>query len=122
MKALVESPRRESIRCSSWEVPSVAVTSTWVSPRVKMADPWVRGSTRIWQSMGRMAVRPRPATRRLRELAQTLLAELLLLEGQLRLAPLGGHPLLNIEDGGKGPVREKDRGGELLLGGPGGHS
>src|SRR4030067_373626 len=67
MKALVESPRRESIRCSSWEVPSVEVTSTWVSPRVKMADPWVRGSTRIWQSMGRMSVSPRPSIRRFSE-------------------------------------------------------
>src|SRR4030066_67760 len=116
MKALVESPRMESIRCSSWEVPSVEVTSTWVSPRVKMADPWVRGSTRIWQSMGRMSVSPRPSIRRFSVL---LLAPLLLLENQLRLAPLAGHPLLDLEDGGKGPVREQDRVEDLLLGDPG---
>ena len=31
--------------CVSSEVPSVTVTRAWVSPRVKSAEPWVRGST-----------------------------------------------------------------------------
>jgi hypothetical protein len=33
------------MRCSSSLVPSVVVTSAWVSPRVNSAEPWVRGST-----------------------------------------------------------------------------
>ena len=33
------------MRCSSSLVPSVTVTSAWVSPRVNSAEPWVRGST-----------------------------------------------------------------------------
>src|SRR5512143_2325032 len=45
MKDLVVSPMIESIRCSSCEVPRVAMTSACVSPRVKTAEPCVRGST-----------------------------------------------------------------------------
>ncbi len=30
--------------CASRPVPRVVVTSAWVSPRVKIAEPWVRGS------------------------------------------------------------------------------
>ena len=40
-----DSPSYSSMICASSEVPSVAVTSAWVSPRVKSAEPWVRGSS-----------------------------------------------------------------------------
>ena len=39
------SPSKVSSRCESSVVPSVAVTSACVSPRVNSAEPWVRGST-----------------------------------------------------------------------------
>ncbi len=50
----------------SWvssEVPSVTVTSACVSPRVKSAEPWVRGRTPISTSMGRTSSNARPSRR-----------------------------------------------------------
>src|SRR6186713_2875945 len=47
MKRSVYSPISASMRCSSRAVPSVATTIACVSPRVKSADPWVRGSTPV---------------------------------------------------------------------------
>ena len=41
------------MRCSSSLVPSVTVTSACVSPRVKSAEPWVRGSTPASPQMAR---------------------------------------------------------------------
>ena len=49
--------------CSSWPVPSVAVTSAWVSPRVKSAEPWLRGSTPTSLSMARTWAVVRPSIR-----------------------------------------------------------
>ena len=43
MKRFQVSPSTISIFCWSSAVPSVAVTSAWVSPRVNTAEPWVRG-------------------------------------------------------------------------------
>jgi hypothetical protein len=37
---------------------------TCVSPRVKSAEPWVRGRRFARDLIGRMSVRPRPSTRR----------------------------------------------------------
>jgi hypothetical protein len=59
---------------------------------------------------------PQIVFRHLRDLSQVLLAEFLLLENQFRLALLPGHLLLDIEDGGKGVVREEDCVEDLLLG------
>ena len=52
-----------SMRCSSDTVPSVVVTSAWVCPRVKRADPCVRGSIPASQVIGRTVFRSRPSTR-----------------------------------------------------------
>ena len=43
-----------SMICSSSAVPSVVTTSACVSPRVKSAEPCVRGRTSISQVMGRI--------------------------------------------------------------------
>src|SRR2546428_755747 len=43
MKWRQVSPSSVSIFCSSDLVPSVAETSAWVSPRVKIVEPWARG-------------------------------------------------------------------------------
>src|SRR5579885_806996 len=64
MNFLQCSPISASIFCSSEEVPSVVTTSAWVSPRVKSAEPWVRGSTSTSHVIGRTSVRPRPSRRR----------------------------------------------------------
>ena len=40
--------------CSSELVPRVTVHRACVSPRVKTADPWTRGSTPTSQVIGRM--------------------------------------------------------------------
>ena len=53
-------PSSESIHCSSSPVPSVATTSACVSPRVNSAEPWVRGITCTWQSMGRTVFKVAP--------------------------------------------------------------
>ena len=45
MKRFHVSPSTVSIFCWSSAVPSVAVTSAWVSPRVNRQEPCVRGST-----------------------------------------------------------------------------
>ena len=47
------SPSSTSRRCWSSAVPSVAVTSAWVSPRVNSAEPCVRGSIPTSQVIGR---------------------------------------------------------------------
>ena len=51
------------MRWTSEDEPSVAMVSTWVSPRVNRPEPWARGrtptSTEIWRS----SVRPRPSIR-----------------------------------------------------------
>ena len=49
--------------CSSSDVPSVAVTSAWVSPRVKSAEPWVRGRKPTSHSMWRISSPLRPSWR-----------------------------------------------------------
>ena len=46
-------------------VPSVVVTRAWVSPRVKMALPWVRGRTPASIQMSRTSSKARPSGRRL---------------------------------------------------------
>ena len=50
------SPSYSSMICASSEVPSVAVTRACVSPRVKSAEPWVRGRTPTSQVIGRICV------------------------------------------------------------------
>ena len=42
--------------CSSPSVPSVATDRTWVWPRVKSAEPWVRGRTPTSHVIGRISV------------------------------------------------------------------
>ena len=49
-------PVSSSMRCSSSAVPRVAATSAWVSPRVKRAEPWARGSSPTSQVILRMSV------------------------------------------------------------------
>jgi hypothetical protein len=44
-------------------VPSVAITSACVSPRVNKAEPWVRGSTPVRISIGRTVRVSRPSIR-----------------------------------------------------------
>ena len=51
------------MRCESRSVPSVAATSAWVSPRVKSAEPWARGSTPVRISIGRTVRVSRPSMR-----------------------------------------------------------
>ena len=49
--------------CSSSDVPRVAETIAWVSPRVNRADPWARGSSPTSHSMGRISSPLRPSWR-----------------------------------------------------------
>ena len=63
MKRSVYSPLKASIICSSRWVPRVATARAWVSPRVKRAEPWVRGSTPVWMLMGRTVRVSRPSIR-----------------------------------------------------------
>ena len=53
----VRSPSSASMICASRPVPSVVTTSAWVSPRVKIAEPCVRGSTPTSTSIGRTVLR-----------------------------------------------------------------
>ena len=52
-----------SMICESSEVPRVAVTSAWVSPRVNSADPWVRGRTPTSEVIARTSSNRRPSRR-----------------------------------------------------------
>ena len=52
-----------SMCCASWLVPSVVVTSAWVSPRVNSAEPCVRGRMPASQVMVRISAGPRPSMR-----------------------------------------------------------
>ena len=63
MKRSLYSPISASIFCSSRAVPSVAMTSAWVSPRVNSAEPWVRGSTPVRIAIGRTVRVSRPSMR-----------------------------------------------------------
>ena len=56
-------PVSASMCCASWLVPSVVVTSACVSPRVKSAEPCVRGSTPASQVIWRMSAPARPSIR-----------------------------------------------------------
>jgi hypothetical protein len=47
----------------SRSVPKVVMTRAWVSPRVKSAEPWVRGSTPVRMVMGRTVLVSRPSMR-----------------------------------------------------------
>jgi hypothetical protein len=49
-------PSIASMICASRPVPRVVTTMAWVSPRVNSAEPWVRGSTPTWTSIGRTVV------------------------------------------------------------------
>ena len=49
--------------CASRPVPSVVVTSACVSPRVKSAEPCVRGSTPVSTVIGRTVRMSRPSMR-----------------------------------------------------------
>jgi hypothetical protein len=53
MKRWKERPSSPSIICSLSLVPSVVETIAWVSPRVKIAEPWVRGRKPTLASIGR---------------------------------------------------------------------
>ena len=64
MNRFLLSPSRSSIRCSSSEVPRVVVARACVWPRVKRAEPCVRGRTPVSQVMGRTWVTARPSARR----------------------------------------------------------
>ena len=64
--------------------------------------------------------RPQVGCRHILDLAQILLAELLLLEGHFRTAPFAGHRLLDLQDGRKGAVRKENGVKDLLLGNLGG--
>ncbi len=48
---------------ASREVPRVAVTRAWVSPRVKSAEPWVRGRMPTSMVIGRISSRARSSKR-----------------------------------------------------------
>ncbi len=48
--------------CTSSKVPSVTVARHWVSPRVKRAEPWVRGSIPTSMEMGLMSSKPLPSS------------------------------------------------------------
>src|SRR6266446_1186017 len=63
MKRSRYSPASASMICSSRPVPSVTVTSAWVSPRVNSAEPWVRGRTPTRQLIGRTVRVSRPSMR-----------------------------------------------------------
>ena len=76
--------------CASWLVPSVVVTSACVSPRVKSAEPWVRGSTP--DLAGDRAGCRRPRGRRCRlPVFEHQLAQVLLLGRLVGLAHLGAR-------------------------------
>ena len=49
--------------CASRPVPSVVTTKAWVSPRVNMAEPCVRGRTPTWTSILRTVFVSRPSMR-----------------------------------------------------------
>ena len=57
------SLKSPSIRCSSSTLPSVQLTSAWVSPLVNSAEPCVRGKSPMRHSMGRTASSRRPSQR-----------------------------------------------------------
>ena len=63
MKLFHCSPSKLSIFCASSAVPSVQVTSAWVSPRVNTTDPWTRGSTPVSVQIGRISSNLRPSRR-----------------------------------------------------------
>ena len=63
MNDFFDSPSSASMRCSSSDVPNVTTARLCVSPRVKSAEPCVRGSTPISQVIARMPVGPRPSAR-----------------------------------------------------------
>src|SRR5206468_7530210 len=52
---LLYSSARPSTRCSSLDVPRVVVTRACVSPRWKIAEPWVRGNTLTSQWISKSA-------------------------------------------------------------------
>ena len=64
------SPSYSSMIWASRAVPSVAETSAWVSPRVKSAEPWVRGSRPTSISMSRISS-SRRLSKRVRSLSTT---------------------------------------------------
>src|SRR5438105_3891866 len=57
------SPSKSSIFCASCGVPRVMVTRAWVSPRVKIAEPCVRGRTPRSIEIGRISLNERPSRR-----------------------------------------------------------
>src|SRR3989442_1239984 len=63
MKWRQVSPSSVSIFCSSDLVPSAAGTSAWVSPRVKIVEPWARGRDALSIVIGRTSLTFRPSTR-----------------------------------------------------------
>ncbi len=65
MKLFHVSPSNVSIFCASSAVPSVQVTSACVSPRVKTAEPCVRGRTPVSIQIGRTSSNFRPSSRTL---------------------------------------------------------
>src|SRR3989304_5801627 len=77
----------ESMVCESDCPPRVASTSACVSPRVKSATPWGRGSARTSQAMRRMSRVPRPSIRVPRAARPDGLEAV---EGDL-LGAVGGH-------------------------------
>ena len=52
-----------SMICASRPVPKVAATMAWVSPRVKRAEPWARGSNPTSALISRTARASRPSIR-----------------------------------------------------------
>ena len=84
------SPSYSSMICASSDVPSVAVTSACVSPRVKSAEPWVRGRRPTSQVIGRIWSNPRPSSRlppRIVSRVSTLTRSSIALATCLRLSP-----------------------------------
>ncbi len=69
-------PRRPRRSASRPTVPRVQVTRAWVSPRVKSAEPWVRGRTPTSQVTGRISSKARPS-RRLRSSRMVLAGDVL---------------------------------------------
>ena len=64
------------MRCESSVVPSVAVTSAWVSPRVKSAEPCTRGRTPVSIVILRISSKARWSGR-MRSLSHLLAEDLL---------------------------------------------
>ena len=58
------SSERSSIRWPSLAVPSVSSVMICVCPRVKSAEPCVRGETPTSHAIGRISSVPRPSGRR----------------------------------------------------------